>query len=171
MKKTLRLGLIGSGFMGKTHVFGFAAAARVFDLPYEVELTAIADVTMAQAEAARAALGFRRATDDWRSLVADPDIDLIDITAPNALHKTFGLRRDPPHFGSDRVLPRSDHHGGGVGLGVGNCGEHMRQQGLAGDRMQHFRLCRAHAGALAGCEHDGKAAPMLHPHEISAAPS
>ena len=46
MKKKLRLGLIGSGFMGKTHVFGFAAAARVFDLPYDVELTAIADVTI-----------------------------------------------------------------------------------------------------------------------------
>ncbi|WP_432349763.1 Gfo/Idh/MocA family oxidoreductase (plasmid) [Shinella yambaruensis] len=91
MKKTLRLGLIGSGFMGKTHVFGFAAAARVFDLPYEVEPAALADVTLAQAEAARAALGFRRATDDWRSLVADPEIDIVDITAPNALHKEMAL--------------------------------------------------------------------------------
>lgn len=91
MKKKLRLGLIGSGFMGKTHVFGFAAAARVFDLPYEVELAAIADATPAQAEAARAALGFGRATDDWRSLVADPEIDIVDITAPNALHKDMAL--------------------------------------------------------------------------------
>jgi predicted dehydrogenase len=91
MKKKLRLGLIGSGFMGKTHVFGFAAAERVFDLPYEVELATIADVTMAQAEAARAAFGFAQATDDWRSLVADPAIDVIDITAPNALHKEMAL--------------------------------------------------------------------------------
>jgi predicted dehydrogenase len=59
MKKTLRLGLIGSGFMGKTHVFGFAAA--------------------------RAGLGFRRATDDWRSLVADPEIDI----AAEASVRTF----------------------------------------------------------------------------------
>lgn len=91
MKKKLRLGLIGSGFMGKTHVFGFAAAARVFDLPYDVEFTAIADATMAQAKAARTALGFARATDDWKSLVADPAIDLVDITAPNALHKEMAL--------------------------------------------------------------------------------
>ncbi len=90
-KPKLRLGLIGSGFMGKTHVFGFAAAQRVFDLPYEVELTCIADVTASQAEAARAALGFERATDDWRQLVADPAIDVIDITAPNALHKEIAL--------------------------------------------------------------------------------
>lgn len=91
MKKKLRLGLIGSGFMGKTHVFGFAAAQRVFDLPYEVELACLADVSIVQAEAARSALGFKRATDDWRTMVADPSIDIIDITAPNALHKEMAL--------------------------------------------------------------------------------
>jgi predicted dehydrogenase len=90
-KPKLRLGLIGSGFMGKAHVFGFATAARVFDLPYEVEFACLADATETQAEAARAALGFRRATDDWRAMVADPGIDLVDITAPNALHKEMAL--------------------------------------------------------------------------------
>lgn len=91
MKPLLRVGLIGSGFMGKAHVFGFAAAERVFDLPFRVDLAVLADATMAQAEAARAALGFARATDDWRKMVADPDIDLVDITAPNALHKEMAL--------------------------------------------------------------------------------
>ncbi len=91
MKKKLRLGLIGSGFMGKTHVFGFAAAQRVFDLPYDIELACLADINIAQAEAARSALGFERATDDWRTMVADPSIDIIDITAPNALHKEMAL--------------------------------------------------------------------------------
>lgn len=91
MKKTLRLGLIGSGFMGKTHVFGFATALRVFELPFDIELACIADVSMAQAEAARASLGFQAATDDWRVLVNDPSIDIVDITAPNALHKEMAL--------------------------------------------------------------------------------
>lgn len=90
-KSTLRLGLIGSGFMGKTHTFGFAAAARVFDLPYEVEMKTLADVSKPQAEAAAAALGFEQATDDWRTLISDPNIDLVDITAPNALHKEMAL--------------------------------------------------------------------------------
>jgi predicted dehydrogenase len=91
MKDRLRLGLIGSGFMGKTHVFGFAAAQRVFELPYEIEFACIADVNMAQAEVARAALGFAKATDDWRTMIDDPSIDIIDITAPNALHKEMAL--------------------------------------------------------------------------------
>ena len=90
-KPKLRLGLVGSGFMGKTHAFGFAAAARVFDLPYDVEMKTLADVSKPQAEAAAAALGFKSATDDWRTLVADPEIDVVDITAPNALHKEMAL--------------------------------------------------------------------------------
>ena len=32
-KPKLRIGLIGSGFMGKAHAFGYSTAARVFDLP------------------------------------------------------------------------------------------------------------------------------------------
>jgi predicted dehydrogenase len=90
-KPKLRLGLIGSGFMGKTHVFGFAAAARVFDLPFEVEFRTLADISMSLAEPAAAALGFANASEDWRSLASDPDIDLVDVTAPNALHKEMAL--------------------------------------------------------------------------------
>jgi len=90
-KPKLRLGLIGSGFMGKTHAFGFAASARVFDLPFDVEMRTLADVSSSQAQSAAAALGFERASGDWRTLVADPDIDVVDITAPNALHKEMAL--------------------------------------------------------------------------------
>jgi Oxidoreductase family, NAD-binding Rossmann fold len=77
--------------MGKTHSFGFAVATRVFDLPYEVEMRTLADVSKPQAEAAASALGFMQATSDWRTLVADPNIDVVDITAPNALHKEIAL--------------------------------------------------------------------------------
>jgi predicted dehydrogenase len=89
--KKLKLGLIGSGFMGKTHVFGFATAARVFDMPFEIEMECIADATQELAEAARASFGFSRATVDWRDLISDPSIDIIDITAPNALHKEMAM--------------------------------------------------------------------------------
>jgi len=90
-KPRLRIGLIGTGFMGKAHVFGFAAAQRVFDLPFELELHTVADRDEALAAAAARALGFARSSGDWRSLVADPEIDLIDITAPNALHREMAL--------------------------------------------------------------------------------
>ena len=87
----MKLGLIGSGFMGKAHVFGFAMAAKVFDMPIDFELEAIADVPLERAQRACRSLGFRRATDDWRTLVEDPTIGLIDVTAPNALHREIVL--------------------------------------------------------------------------------
>ena len=90
-KPKLRVGLIGSGFMGKAHAFGYSTAARVFDLPYEVELHTLADITDAAAAKAAPALGFARATSDWRAMVADPVIDVVNITSPNALHKEMAL--------------------------------------------------------------------------------
>ena len=90
-KPALRIGLIGTGFMGRTHVFGFAAAARVFELPYEVELHTVADRSENLAAEAARKLGFPRSSGDWRSLVAAPEIDVIDVTAPNAFHKEMAL--------------------------------------------------------------------------------
>lgn len=90
-KPELRIGLIGTGFMGKAHVFGFASAQKVFDLPFQIELHTVADVTQEAAERAASDFGFRHAAGDWRKLVENPEIDLIDITAPNALHKEMAL--------------------------------------------------------------------------------
>lgn len=90
-KPILRIGLIGTGFMGKAHVFGFASAQKVFDLPYRLELHTVADVTEDAAVRAAADFGFAYATANWRSMVENPEIDVIDITAPNALHKEMAL--------------------------------------------------------------------------------
>lgn len=87
----LCVGLIGSGFMGKAHAFGLGAAEKVFDLPFRIELHTLADVRIDLAERAARALGFAEATDDWRAMVANPAIDVVHITAPNALHKEMAL--------------------------------------------------------------------------------
>ncbi len=88
---TLRIGLIGSGYMGRAHGLAFRAASAVFDLPVEPELDLLADVDADTAREAAKALGFARSTGDWRELVADPAIDLVDITTPNRLHAEMAL--------------------------------------------------------------------------------
>src|ERR1700739_3097419 len=90
-KPKLRIGLIGSGFMGKEHAVCYTPGARCSDLPYELELNTLADINDEAAAKAAVALGVSHATSDWRSLVADPEIDVVNITAPNALHKEMAL--------------------------------------------------------------------------------
>ena len=90
-KPALNIGLIGTGFMGKAHAVAFVAAPRVFDLAAEPVLHTVADVTRDAAQRAADTYGFTRATGDWRRLVADPDIDIVSVTAPNALHKEMSL--------------------------------------------------------------------------------
>ena len=89
--KVLKIGLIGTGFMGKTHVYGFAIADRVFDLPHRLELVSVADVSEELAQSAARSLGFERATSNWLDLINDKDLDLISITSPNAFHKEMAI--------------------------------------------------------------------------------
>ena len=90
-KPRLAIGLIGTGFMGQAHALGFTNAPRIFDLPFELALKTVADVTPEAADRAARRLGFANATADWREIIADPRIDLVSITAPNALHKEMSL--------------------------------------------------------------------------------
>lgn len=90
-KPRLRICLIGSGFMGKAHAFGYTMAARVFDLPYALEFHTLVDISDTAAQRAADALGFAHAATDWKAAVANPEIDLVSITAPNALHKEMAL--------------------------------------------------------------------------------
>jgi len=90
-KRKIGVGLIGSGFMGKTHALGFSTAARVFDLPFSIDLAVLADINATLADGAARTLGFRRSTGHWRDLLTDPDVDIIDITTPNTLHHEMAL--------------------------------------------------------------------------------
>ena len=87
----LRIGLIGTGFIGRSHAIALSAVGTVFDDVEPPVLELVADVDEPRAAAARRALGFRRATSDWRSLIADPDVDIVDVCTPNHLHREMVL--------------------------------------------------------------------------------
>jgi predicted dehydrogenase len=84
------IGLIGSGFMGRSHAIAFRAVPAVFGLPAP-SLEMLADIDETTATRAAASLGFARATGDWQMLVRDPAVTLVDITAPNVWHKPMAL--------------------------------------------------------------------------------
>jgi predicted dehydrogenase len=89
--RELGIGLIGTGFMGRAHAHAFRMVGGVFPLAALPRLEIVADVTEALAGNAAKALGFRRFTTDWQALVADPAVDIVAITSPNALHKPMAL--------------------------------------------------------------------------------
>lgn len=89
--KKIGIGLIGTGFMGKAHAFGYRAAAATFPGLPEVDLVAIADVTAEAGQRAAKQYGFRKGTGDWKALIADPDIHVVSITTPNSFHKEMSL--------------------------------------------------------------------------------
>lgn len=91
-RKTLNIGLIGSGFMGQAHADAFRRAALLYrDLPAVPVLHTLADATQELADAAAARFGFGSATADWRAMIADPEIDVVDITTPNAMHVEMAM--------------------------------------------------------------------------------
>jgi len=86
MAKELRVGLIGCGFMGRTHSNAYRRLNNFFPVEHRAVLKAICDVNEAKAQKYAATWGYERVETDWRKLVEASDIDLIDITVPNRFH-------------------------------------------------------------------------------------
>jgi predicted dehydrogenase len=89
--KPLNIGLIGCGFMGRTHSNASRKVNNFFDLEYRPVLKAVCDVDEARAKAFAAKWGYETYETDWRKLVARKDIDLVDITLPNNMHREVAI--------------------------------------------------------------------------------
>ncbi len=88
----LRYGLIGTGFMGKTHALAYRNVGAVMGDAPPVTLRRLCDVPMDRAEALAAQFGFEEACDDWRAITDADDIDVVSITTPNGMHHEMALR-------------------------------------------------------------------------------
>jgi myo-inositol 2-dehydrogenase/D-chiro-inositol 1-dehydrogenase len=90
-KKPLAIGVVGYGFMGRTHSNAFRQAPRFFDLQYDPVLKAVCGRSGERAEAFAAQWGYESFETDWRRLVERPDIDLLDIASPNDTHAEIAI--------------------------------------------------------------------------------
>ena len=89
--KKLNVGLIGCGFMGRTHSNASRRVNNFFDLEYQPVLKAVCDLDEARAKAFAAKWGYESYETDWRKLIARKDIDLVDITLPNNMHREVAI--------------------------------------------------------------------------------
>jgi myo-inositol 2-dehydrogenase/D-chiro-inositol 1-dehydrogenase len=84
--KTLNVGMIGYGFMGRTHSNAFLKVNNFFDLPYRPVLKTVCARNAERARAFADKWGYSSVETDWQALVNSSEIDLIDIASPNDTH-------------------------------------------------------------------------------------
>src|SRR5580765_2357912 len=89
--KDLNIGLVGYGFMGRTHSNAFLQAPRFFDLPRRPVLKAVAARNEERVKKFAANWGYESYATDWRELVGRKDIDVIDIASPNDTHHDIAI--------------------------------------------------------------------------------
>src|SRR5215472_9700619 len=89
--KKLNIGMIGYGFMGRTHSNAFHQAPNFFNLPYRPVLKTICARNAEKVKAFADQWGYESAETDWRKLIDSKDIDLIDIASPNDTHAEVAI--------------------------------------------------------------------------------
>jgi myo-inositol 2-dehydrogenase/D-chiro-inositol 1-dehydrogenase len=89
--KKVNVGLVGCGFMGRTHSNAFRQVNSFFQPEWQPVLKAVCARDGERAKAFAAQWGYESAETDWRKLVARPDIDLIDIASPNDTHAEIAI--------------------------------------------------------------------------------
>ncbi len=91
-KKELRIGLIGCGFMGRTHSNGYNRIRNFFpDLEYVPVLKAVCSRSEANVKAFAEQWGYESYETDWKAIIARSDIDAVDICTPNNMHAEIAI--------------------------------------------------------------------------------
>ncbi|WP_437384954.1 Gfo/Idh/MocA family protein [Plantibacter flavus] len=87
----LRVAMIGYGFMGAAHSQAWRTAPRFFALDAEPVMATIVGRNPEALEAARVKFGWESSSTDWRTVIADPGIDIVDICTPGSSHVEIAI--------------------------------------------------------------------------------
>jgi predicted dehydrogenase len=90
-RRTLSIALIGTKFMGRAHSNAWRQAPRFFDLPADIRMAVICGRDTVLTRRAAKNLGWENSSTDWRRIVTDPLIDIIDICTPNDSHAEIAI--------------------------------------------------------------------------------
>lgn len=90
-KKILTVGMIGYKFMGAAHSNAWRQAPVFFNLPAEVRLKSICGRDKRAVKTAAQTLGWETSTTDWKSIIEDPEIDIVDIVTGNDTHAEIAI--------------------------------------------------------------------------------
>src|ERR1700752_1898450 len=89
--KKLNVGLIGYGFMGRAHSNAYLTVSQFFELKYQPVLKAVAARDPDKVKQFAHKWGYASYYPDWRKLIEDPAVELIDIASPNDTHAEIAI--------------------------------------------------------------------------------
>jgi predicted dehydrogenase len=90
--RTIGVGLISVGWMGKVHSRAYQALPVVYpELGIKPRLIIAADTAQDRVDYAVDILGYERGTLDYHDVLNDPAVDVVSICAPNFLHAEIGI--------------------------------------------------------------------------------
>jgi predicted dehydrogenase len=91
MAKKLNVGMIGYGFMGRTHSNAYRRLTNFFESPYEPVLKVACGLEEAAAKKFADAWGYQSFVTDWHKVIDDKDVDIVDICVPNNMHAEIAI--------------------------------------------------------------------------------
>jgi predicted dehydrogenase len=91
MATSIGIGVIGYKFMGKAHSNAYRQISQFFDLPVKPRLKTIVGRDQSKVEKMAQRWGWEEAVTDWRRLIDDPEIQIIDICSPNNSHYEIAM--------------------------------------------------------------------------------
>ena len=90
-KKTLNIAMVGTGFIARAHSNAFHQVGHFFDVPVKLRPKVVYGRDAGRLAAFAQQWEWEETAADWRVVVERPDIDVVDIAAPNALHAPIAL--------------------------------------------------------------------------------
>ncbi len=90
-KKNLNIGMIGYGFMARTHSNAYRRVGNFFDLDYKPVLKTVCGLVEAEAQAFADRWEYESCTTDWRRVIEDKNIDAVEICVPNNFHAEIAI--------------------------------------------------------------------------------
>jgi len=88
--KEIRVGLIGHKFMGRAHTHAYTDLPIFFDPGIEVVKKIVCSNEESVIDIAKR-WHWEKYSLDWQEVVQDPEVDLVDIAAPSAIHAQIAI--------------------------------------------------------------------------------
>src|SRR5438105_9423691 len=90
-RQTLNVAMMRHGFSGRVHSNAFHQVGHFVDIPYKLHVKVVCGRDRTKLDAMASQWGWEGTETDWRAVISRPDIQIVDIAAPNVLHAPITL--------------------------------------------------------------------------------